>query len=114
MQLTISFDRPKFDNLKEVIRHVVYSCGKPAKNIAADLEMSPPELTQILAGSDGRRFPAEKIPDLIRSTAPRGHMLIYYLVDQFLSNEVDRKARALSAVETLLPELQKAVKVLNG
>lgn len=113
MQMTLSFDPPRFDTLKEVITHVVYSCGKPAKHIAADLDMSPPELTQILAGSDGRRFPAEKLPDLIRVTAPKGHLIIYWLVDQFLSDEETRRGRALSAVEAMLPTLLRAVEDLK-
>jgi len=113
MQMTLSFDPPRFDTMKEVITHVVYSCGKPAKHIAADLDMSPPELTQILSGSDGRRFPAEKLPDLIRTTAPTGHLIIYWLVDQFLSDEETRRGRALSAVEAMLPTLLRAVEDLK-
>lgn len=103
VHVTISFDPPQFDNFKELLRHVVYACGKPAKIVAADLDMSPPELTQILAGSDGRRFPAEKIPDLIRTTAPTGHLIVYWLVHHFLSNQESRKERALSTVESILP-----------
>jgi hypothetical protein len=112
-QLTISFDVPQFDSFKEVINHVVYSCGRQLKYIAAELEMSPPQLSMILSGTDDRKFPAEKIPALIKATAPKGHMLIYYLVDQFLSDESDRKARALSAVESMLPELLKAMEDLK-
>ena len=113
MQMTLSFDPPKFDTLKEVINHVVYSCGKPAKHIAAELDMSPPELTQILAGTDGRRFPVEKLPDLIRVTAPKGHEIIYWLIDQFLSDQQTRKDRALAAVESMLPDLMRAVEEMK-
>jgi len=112
-QLTLSFDPPTFESIDEVINHIVYSCGRPVKYIAAELEMAPHELSQILAGSDGRRFPAKKIPALIRVTAPKGHLLIYWLIDQFLSDEETRKGRALAAVESLLPDLMRAVEELK-
>lgn len=112
-QLNLSYDPPKFDNLKELINHVVYSCGKQQKYIAAELGWSPSQLAHILSGDDARTFPAEKIPDLIRVTAPKGHLIIYWLIDQFLSNEVDRKGRALAAVEAILPDLMRAVEELK-
>ena len=112
-QLTISFDPPKFDTIKEVINHVAYSCGKQIKYIAAELEMAPQELSQILAGTDGRRFPAEKLPTFIRVTAPKGHEIIYWLIDQFLSDRETRTERALATVESLLPTLMKAVEELK-
>jgi hypothetical protein len=112
-QLTISFDPPKFDTIKEVINHVAYSCGKQIKFIAAELDMAPQELSQILAGTDGRRFPAEKLPIFIRVTAPKGHEIIYWLIDQFLSDQETRKGRALAAVEAMLLDLLKAVEELK-
>jgi len=112
-QLNLSYDPPKFDNLKELINHVVYSCGKQQKYIAAELGWSPSQLAHILSGADGRTFPAEKIPDLIRITAPKGHTIIYWLIDQFLADEQGRKGRALAAVESLLPDLMRAVEELK-
>lgn len=112
-QLNLSYDPPIFDNIKELINHVVYSCGKQQKYIAAELGWSPSQLAHILSGDDGRTFPAEKIPELIRITAPKGHELIYWLIDQFLSNQETRKGRALAAVESILPDLMKAVEELK-
>jgi hypothetical protein len=112
-QLTISFEPPRFDTIKELINHVAYSCGKQIKYIAAELDMAPQELSQILAGTDGRRFPAEKLPTFIRVTAPKGYEVIYWLIDQFLSDQETRKGRALAAVESILPELMKAVEELK-
>lgn len=112
-QYMLSFDPPKFDNIKEVINHVAYSCGKQIKYIAAELEMSPGELSQILSGTDGRRFPVEKLPSFIRVTAPKGHLIIYWLIDQFLADGTTRKDRALSMVESILPDLMRAVEELK-
>jgi len=99
--------------MTELLRHVVYSCGIPLKRIASDLDMAPAELTQILSGVQGRRFPAEKIPALIAATAPRGHMIIYWLVDRFLSNTQARKDRALSTFEAMLPEIARLLNELK-
>jgi hypothetical protein len=112
-QLTISFDPPKYDTIKEVINHVAYSCGKQIKFIAAELEMAPQELSQILAGTDGRRFPVEKLPVFIKITAPKGFEIVYWMIDQFLSDEQSRKGRALAAVESILPDLMRAVEELK-
>jgi hypothetical protein len=112
-QYTLSFDPPRYDTIKEVINHVAYSCGKQIKFIAAELDMAPAELSQILAGTDGRRFPVEKLPTFIQVTAPKGHEIIYWLIDHFLSDEETRKGRALAAVEALLPDLMKAVEELK-
>ena len=112
-QLSLSYVSPKFDSLKELLNHVVYSCGKQQKYIAAELGWSPSQFAHILSGDDGRTFPAEKLPDLIRITAPTGHLIIYWLVDQFLSDEETRRSRALSAVEAMLPMFLRAVEDLK-
>ena len=112
-QMVLSFDPPRFDTIKELINHVAYSCGKQIKYIAAELEMSPGELSQILAGTDGRRFPVEKLPMFIQVTAPKGHEIIYWLIGQFLADGTTRKDRALAAVESLLPDLMRAVEELK-
>lgn len=113
-QLTLSYETPKFDTFKEVINHAVYSCGRQMKYIAAELEMSPPQLSMILSGADGRNFPAEKIPDLIQACGPKGHLIVHWLIDQFLAPKEDRRTAALAQVEALLPEIQKALEDLKG
>jgi len=112
-QLNLSFEPPQFDTLKELINHVVYSCGRQQKYIAAELGWSPSQFAHILSGDDGRSFPAEKLTDLIRITAPTGHLIIYWLVDRFLSDGTSRRDRALFAVETMLPELQRLMEDLK-
>jgi hypothetical protein len=110
----LTFDPPKFDTFMEVINHVAYSCGKQIKFIAAELEMAPGELSQILAGTDGRRFPAEKLPTFIRVTAPKGYEVIYWLVDRFLSDEDARRGRALATFESLIPILQRTMEEMKA
>lgn len=112
-QFTLSFDPPRFDTIKELINHVAYGCGKQIKFIAAELDMAPQELSQILAGTDGRRFPVEKLPVFIRITAPKGYEIIYWLIDHFLSDQETRKGRALAALEAVLPDILKAVEELK-
>lgn len=112
-QLNLSFESPQFDTIKELINHVVYSCGRQQKYIAAELNWSPSQFAHILSGDDGRSFPAEKLPDLIRITAPTGHLIIYWLIDRFLSDGASRRDRALSVVEAMLPELLRAVEDLK-
>lgn len=112
-QFTLSFDPPRFDTIKELLNHVAYSCGKQIKFIAAELDMAPQELSQILAGTDGRRFPVEKLPAFIQATAPKGHAIIYWLIDKFLADEQARKGRAISALEGMLPDLMRMMEELK-
>lgn len=93
-QLSLSYEPPKFDTLRELINHVVYSCGRQQKYVAAELGWSPSQLGHILSGVEGRTFP-------------------YWLVDHFLSDGQSRKERALAAVEALLPDLLRAVEEMK-
>ena len=115
VQLALSFDPPKFDNLMDCVQHVVQTCGKPPKHIAADLELSPSQFSMMLSGYEGRHFPMAKLPDLIRACGPRGMLIVHWLIDQFLTPPEDRVAQAASALlefSKALPAIQRAAEVV--
>lgn len=113
-QLEISFEpglTDQFPRFRDVVRASVYGCGRPFKVVAADLDLSESMLSRMLSDNDDgerkRNFPVERLPELV--TATGDIRPIYWLIESFLEDEETRQKRALSTIETLLPELQKAL-----
>lgn len=111
-QISINFERgtlDRFPNFMDCVRSAVYGCGKPFKNIAADLDMSPSYLSQCLAPvQEGQKrtvhFPLEKFPDLLKSIGrpePR-----WWLDEAAHENPEKRKERLAAQLDRLLPELE--------
>ncbi|MBI3393305.1 MAG: hypothetical protein HY039_08960 [Nitrospirae bacterium] len=114
IQLTFEFDRRRFASFHEAIRHSVYSCGRQLKYLAADLGMSPSELSRKLADNpnDPVHFPADRLPDLLRAT---GDMTpLYFLIDEFLRPQEEARLREFEDFKRRLPELRRLIKVLEG
>lgn len=114
IQLSLDFDVKRFASLHEAIRHSVYGSGRQMKHIAADLDMSPSELSRKLAGNpnDPVHFPAHRLDALIRAT---GDMTpIYYLIDQFLRPMEEARIREFESFKKRLPELRRLISILEG
>ena len=60
----------QFPEFRDVVRASVYSCGRPFKQIAADLDMSLSELSRKLSENpaDPVHFPLTRLPELVRAT----------------------------------------------
>ena len=113
MDVTLSFEPPRYKTLKELVAHVVHSCGRPTKHVADDLGMSSPELTQIISGTARRRFPLEKLSTLIEATAPVGYLIIYWLISRHLADKAARKDMALSRLEAMISEMMREIEELR-
>lgn len=101
-----------YPSLMAMIRSVASNCGRPHKNIAADMDMSPSELSRKLAENigDTHRFNVRDLEPFIVATGDRGLDVIYWLVERFLQDPDTRQKRALDAINTLAPILLAAIK----
>ena len=80
------------------------------KAVAADLDMSPSELTRKLSHNpnDPVHFPVCRLPDLIKAT---GDMTpIYWLVERFCDDADSKKRKSIDRLARLLPEIEKLIR----
>lgn len=112
MQVELDFDAKK-ETFKECVTRVSYGCGKQLKYIAAELDMSPAELSRKLADNpnDPVHFPLDKLPELINATG--GLEIIYWLVNEFLRSKEREKEQAISQLMEILPRLKPLLEALE-
>lgn len=105
MQLTLNFESgitEAYPTLREYIASRVHQLGKPQKNVAADMDCSPSDLSRKLSGNpeDHRRFSVE---DLERYIDTQGDLQpVYYLVEKYLTtggDEIDELERRLAQLK---------------
>lgn len=108
----------RYHTFYECLRSTVYSCGKPFKNIVADLseltdkEYTASKLSRMLNESDdGINFPAQDLWALIVATDDDRPWR--WIAEKRSTNPEGRKARALAMIEELAPQLQSALKALG-
>ncbi len=100
----------QFPDFRDAVRASVYSCGRPFKQVAADLDMSVSELSRKLSDnpSDPVHFPMTRLPELIRATGDTRPVM--WLVLAFLDDPELRREHALDRLGLLLPEIAALVK----
>jgi hypothetical protein len=117
-QLTLSFEPSlpeRFATLRAYVAHRTPLLNKPAKVIAADMDMSPSTLSRKLNPSDGdtQRFNLDDLEAYLDSTGD-APAVIEYLASKYMDSPDARKARALSNVERLAEELSAAMGILRA
>lgn len=112
---TVQLDVPdgisdRFSNALEVVRAGAYSNRKPLKTIAADMDVSPSDLSRKLANNpdDPRRFTLLDLEAYMRSTGDVQPIL--YLVQKFCTDPQAKQREALAALAQLAPQLQALLK----
>ena len=116
-QLTLNFEPTlpdRFASLRDYIAHRVQVQAKPAKTIAADMDMSPSLLSRKLTPAEGdtHRFNCDDLECYMRTTGDTSP--IEYLASKFLQTDNAREARAIARVELLTEEMSRALAVLKG
>lgn len=118
-QLTINLERSlveQFPDWMDVVRASIYDCGRPFKNIAADLDMASSELSRRLAEKEAgsKDIPAlmEMLPGILQATGD--HRPVHWLIERFLESEEARKKRLLDSLNKMLPQLQGALNQLRN
>jgi hypothetical protein len=117
-QMTLSFEpalAERFPTLRDYVAHRVVIHAKPAKTIAADMDMSPSTLSRKLhpAEGDTQRFNCDDLEAYIQATGDAS-AVIEYLAAKYLDTDEQRRARVLSRVEGMLPELAAMLATLKG
>ena len=94
----------------EVVRAGAYSNRKPLKTIAADMDVSPSDLSRKLANNpdDPRRFTVHDLEAYIQSTGDVQPVM--YLVQRFCTDPQAKQREALVALAKLAPQIQALLK----
>lgn len=103
-QLTLQFDEAiasAHRSLRDVVASGVYRRG--LKVVAADLDLSPGNLSVALSDDPHRKFSVDDLERYIQSTGDKSP--IYYLVAKYLGDESAARDQALGQVAELLQNL---------
>lgn len=116
-QMTLNFEPSlpdRFGSLREYIAHRVQVQAKPAKTIAADMDLSPSTLSRKLAPGehDSQRFNCDDLERYIQSTGDVS--AIEYLAAKYMQSDDARKIRAIARVEALASDLDRVLRELRG
>ena len=108
-QLTLNFQPSlpeRWPTLRSYLAHNAMLQQKSFKVIAADMDISPSTLTRKLNPGDGdtQRFNLDDLEGYIQSTGDVD-TVIEYLAAKYKDSPEQRKARTISKVEAMLPEL---------
>lgn len=105
MQLTLNFDAglvESYSTVREYVAARVHQQGRPQKAIAADMDLSPSDLTRKLAQNenDTRRFTCDDLERYIETTGDTKP--VFYLVEKYLSDsetEIEKLRKRLAELE---------------
>lgn len=115
-QLAIDFQaniQDRFPDFHDCVRASVYGCGRQFKAIAADLDMSPSELSRKLADNpnDPVHFPMKRLPELVRATGDPSPVM--WLVAEFLEDRDLKRKRAADQIIEMMPMIEQALKAMQ-
>lgn len=120
-QLTLNFEPAlpdRFPTLRKYVAHRVHVHQKSAKTIAADMDMSPSLLSRKLTAGesaddkDTQRFNCDDLEAYLQSSGD-APAIIEYLAAKYLDTPEARKARMLSRMESMLPEMMAMLTALK-
>lgn len=117
-QMTFSFEPSlpeRFPSLRAYIAHRTPLLNKPAKVIAADMDMSPSTLSRKLNPTEGdtQRFNMDDLEEYLKATG-EAPAVIEYLAAKFMDSPEARKARLMAKAERAAEELANTLASLKG
>lgn len=99
----------QYPSFEDCIKASVYGCGKPFKNIAADMDHSSSLLSRKLnENDDGANLAVQSLPKLIEATGDLRP--IFWLVEQFCRTDEDRQQQAIEELTKMLPRIEALLK----
>lgn len=100
----------QFPEWRDVVKASVQDCGKPFKNIAADMDMSTSELSRRLSDNpnDTLKFQLYRLDDLISVTEDLRP--IYWLIEKYCQDTAARQKQALSDLVHIMPRIEQLLK----
>lgn len=118
LQIDLDFEgglTSRFRSLTEVCAAAVYSSRGALSGVAAELDMSPSELSKRLnvdkAAADPRPLHADHVAAIVKATGD--HRPVHYLVEMFCTDRDMQRRAALNSLSKLLPEIHGLVKTLK-
>jgi len=107
--MTLDFDPSlpeRWPSLRQFIAHRAAIVTKPMKVQAADMDMSPSTLSRKLNPSEGdtQRFNVDDFEQWLDSTGD-APAILDYLAAKYMDTPEARRARVLTKVEAMVPEL---------
>lgn len=103
-QLTLDLDPhllPAHRSLRDCVAAGVYKRG--LKAVAADLDLSPGNLSVALSDDPHRKFSVDELERYVQTTGDKSP--IFYLVAKYLGDEATARDQALGQVAELLQQL---------
>lgn len=103
-QLTLELDDSliaKYRGVRDVVLQGVYSRG--LKTVAADLDLSPGNLSVALSDDPHRKFSVDELEAYIQKTGDKTP--IYFLIARYLGDEGHARDHALGQVAEILQSL---------
>jgi hypothetical protein len=115
-QLSLNFEpglAERWSTVKACVRERVYANQKPLKAIAADMNLSPSELSRKLSENpdDTRDLSVDDLERFI--TATQDHTPIYYLIEKFAISTQTKQAYAAAELAKALPQILALAKALG-
>lgn len=112
-QLALTFEPTlpdRFPTLRQYVAHRVHVLQKSAKSIAGDMDMAPSLLSRKLNPSDGdtQRFNVDDLESYLKASGD-APAVIEYLAAKYMDTPEARRARLLSKMESILPDLVAAL-----
>jgi hypothetical protein len=117
-QLTLSLEPSLVDRwptLRKFVAHRVEVQPKPAKTIAAEMDLSPSALSKKLnpGDTDSNRFNVDDLEAYLSSTGDVQSVIEYLATKYAPGGDKARKARALARLETLAATLEREITSLQ-
>ena len=107
-QMNLTFEpglTARFRSLREATAHTVYASRRGLASVAADLDMSPSELTKRLNADSAEPRPM-RVDDLEAIIQATGDATpIYWLVEKYLRDPAAVRDQATAQIAALLPAL---------
>lgn len=118
-QLTLNWEPglpDRWSTLRAYIAHRIDTQAKPAKTIAADMDIAPSTLSRKLhpGPEDSQRFNLDDLEKYLAATGDVAAVIEYLAAKYMAGGDDDRKARAISRVEMLATELEKAIREVKS
>ncbi len=115
-QIELNFEpglTEQFPDFMDCVRASVHGCGRAFKAVAADLDMSPSELSRKLAPNpdDPVHFQLRNLPALVKAT--KDCRPIYWLIEAFLEDDEEKRRRVIAEVADVLPKLKALVEAVS-
>lgn len=118
-QLTLSLEPSlpdRFRTLREFVGHRVQVQAKPAKTIAAEMDLSPSALSRKLSPgeADTQRFNVDDLEAYLHASGDASAIIEYLAAKYLGGGDAARQARAIAKVEVLTAELERTIAIMKG